>query len=186
VDTVSSDYLFRDAAGTEYKPADYLEQFARFVRENPNRIEAIQILLDRPRGWNTEALKELRAKLSTAPLRFTPDNLEKAHRIRYSKALVDIISMVKHAARENSPLLTAPERVDRAFERLTAGRSFTSEQHAWLGRIRAHLVPNLSIERDDFDIVPILSNPGGWGGANRAFDGKLAELVAEINEALAA
>jgi type I restriction enzyme R subunit len=94
--------------------------------------------------------------------------------------------MIKHAARDDSPLLTAAERVDRAFEKLTAGRTFTTGQQAWLDRIRQHLVTNLSIERDDFESVPVLSGPGGWGAANRAFEGKLAELVATINEALAA
>ena len=60
----------------------------------------------------TDALSELRRKLSTTPERFTPENLEKAHAARYHKSLVDIISMVKHAAREEEPLLTASERVE--------------------------------------------------------------------------
>ncbi|HKA07722.1 MAG TPA: DEAD/DEAH box helicase family protein, partial [Gemmataceae bacterium] len=68
-DTVSSEYLFRDIAGREYKPADYLVEFAKYIRDNPERVEAIQILLDRPKGWSTEALKQLRAKLSTSPFR---------------------------------------------------------------------------------------------------------------------
>jgi len=37
----------------------------------------------------------------------------------HRKALVDIISMVKHAAREESPLLTSAERVALAFGRGT-------------------------------------------------------------------
>jgi type I restriction enzyme R subunit len=54
-DTVSSDWLVREA-GQEYKPTDYLAAFARFVRENPNEIEAIRILLDRPQEWSAAAL----------------------------------------------------------------------------------------------------------------------------------
>ena len=185
-DAVSSEYLFRDAEGKEYKPADYLEQFAKFVRENPAQVEAIRILLDRPRGWGTAALAELRAKLATAPGRFTLDHLEKAHRAHHRKALVDVISMVKHAAKETEPLLTAAERVDRAFARLTAGRTFTPAQQAWLDRIRDHLVANLSIDRDDFENLPILADAGGWGSANKVFDGNLEELIATINEAVAA
>jgi type I restriction enzyme, R subunit len=186
VDTVSSDYLFGDAEGKEYKPADYLEQFARFVRDNPNQIEAIRILLDRPKGWGTTALKELKEKLSTAPERFTPDRLEAAHRAHYRRELVDIISMVKHAAKEGEPLLTAGERVDRAFAKLTAGRTFTPAQQAWLDRIRQHLVTNLSIDRDDFENLPILADPGGWGSANKAFGGQLSEFLLSLNEAVAA
>ena len=94
--------------------------FARFVRENPEQIEAIRILLERPRDWKTEALNELRQKLSLN--RFDEKDLQKAHKLVYNKALADIISMVKHAARQEEPILTAEERVDRAMEKVTAGK----------------------------------------------------------------
>src|SRR5438270_4180127 len=51
---------------------------------------------------STDALTELRLKLTATPERFTLDNLERAHAARYHKNLVDIISMVKHAAKERS------------------------------------------------------------------------------------
>jgi type I restriction enzyme R subunit len=185
-DQVSSAWLVRDAAGTEYKPEDYLQAFAAFVRDNSSRVEAIGILLDRPKHWSTEALAELKAKLQAAPQRFTVDALERAHRLRYDKALVDIISMVKHAAKEQEPLLTAEERVGRAFDRLTGGQTFTPVQRAWLTRIREHLIANLSIDEDDFENVPVLQHAGGWGNANRSFDGKLSSLLMAFNEAVAA
>lgn len=186
VDEVSSEYHIRDGTGKEYKPEDYLEAFARFVQENPARIQAIRILLGRPKGWSTEALKELKEKLIKAPQRFTVDLLQKAHQLRYDKALVDIISMVKHAAIEQEPLLTAEERVDRAFGQITAGQTFTDQQRQWLDRIRAHLVENLSIDRDDFDLSPVLNRAGGWKPADQVFGGKLAGLIEALNEAIAA
>jgi type I restriction enzyme R subunit len=185
-DTVSSAWLIRGADGREYKPEDYLAAFGRFVQENPLSIDAIRILLDRPKDWSTDALAELRQKLATTTERFTPENLEKAHAARYHKNLVDIISMVKHAAKEVEPLLTAQERVEKAFAKITAGRHFTDPQQKWLDRIRAHLVVGLSISREDFEIVPVLLDPGGWKPADRAFDGKLEQLLGELNAALAA
>ena len=77
--------------------------------------------------------------------------------------------MVKHAARDQEPLLTAEERVDRAFQQITAGREFTDEQRQWLDRIRDHLIENLSIDREDFDDLPVFARDGGWGQANREF-----------------
>jgi type I restriction enzyme R subunit len=62
----------------------------------------------------------------------------------------------------------------------------TQEQDQWLDYIRQHLVQNLSIEKGDFDLIPVLSSRGGWGRANRVFDGKLAELLAELNRELVA
>lgn len=185
-DHVTSTWLVRDALGREYKPEDYLEAFADFVRENPSKVQAIRILLNRPKDWGTEALVELKTKLAAAPQRFTVDVLEKAHRLRYDKALVDVISMVKHAARDEEPLLTADERVSRAFGRLIAKDEFTLEQQRWLERIREHLIANLSIDEDDFENVPVLQNAGGWGNANRAFKGRLPILLKAFNEAVAA
>jgi type I restriction enzyme R subunit len=185
-DTVSSTWLIRGADGKEYKPEDYLAAFSRFVQENPLPIEAIRILLNRPQRWSTDALAELRQKLATAPERFTQENLERAHAFQYHKNLVDIISMVKHAANGGEPLLTATERVERAFTTITAGRQFTPEQQQWIERIRAHLVVSLSIDREDFENVPILLDAGGWKPANKAFAGQLMDLLREMNSAVAA
>ena len=136
--------------------------------------------------WGTAALSELQRTLRQAPQRFTPERLEVAHRLTHQKALVDIISMVKHAADGEQPLLTAEERVRLALERLSEGRSFTAEQQRWLERIRQHLVENLTIDRDDFDAVPVLSHSGGWRRADRVFGGQLDSIIQDLNGAIAA
>lgn len=186
-DAVRSTWMLRDGDGNEYKPGDYLEAFATFVKENEAKIEAIRILLDRPRGWSASALTQLRDSLKRSPQRFTAENLEKAHANKYGKALVEIISMVKHAADAHAPLLTAVERTERAFTQVTARKSFTDEQRAWLDRIRQVMIANLSIERDDFEYQDALSKAGGWGAARRAFgEPQLDALLTELNEAIAA
>ncbi len=179
-DIVVSERLFKTADGRELKPEDYLIAFERFVRENPDRIEAIRILLNRPVEFRTEHLRELRAKLAARPERFTEPNLRRA----YQHNLADIISIVRHAAR-GEPLLSAQERVARAMARARAGRTFTQEQDGWLELIQAHLVENLVIERADFRAIPF-SRRGAWGRANGAFGGRLEELLNHINEAMAA
>lgn len=185
-DTVSSEYLIRDGRGQEHKPEDYLELFARFLRENATQIEAVQILLERPADWSTAALSELKQKLITAPERFTVDVLQKAHQLRYHKSLVDIISMVKHAAENESPLLTAQERADHAIALVSASRTFTTDQQQWLDRIRESLAENLSIDRDDFGLMPSLEGAGGWKAADQAFFGQLGELLRAVNAMIAA
>jgi len=40
--------------------------------------------------------------------------------------------------------------------RLTRGQEFTAEQQRWLERIRYHLIANLSIDKEDFENVPVL------------------------------
>jgi len=174
-DRVSSEFLFRTADGRDLKPEDYLIAFERFVKENPEHIDAINILLNRPKNFRTAELRELRIKLASRPERFTEQNLRQA----YHHELADIISMVRHAAL-NEPLLDAPERVDRALLRFREGKTFTPEQEEWLELIRDHLVENLVVDEADFRLIPF-SRHGGWNNANRVFDGKLKALLEEIN-----
>ena len=182
-DDVSSEVMIR--VGSDYqKPEDYLDAFARFVRENPEQIEAIRVVLERPKDWKTGALKELREKLALN--KFPEIELRKAHRLVYHKVLADIISMVKHAARAEEPIYSAEERVDRALERVTADKTFTEEQMKWLGYIREHLLENLTIDLEDFEHIPIFERHGGKVKADKVFDNKLGTLIADINYAIAA
>lgn len=177
-DEVDSEAVF--SIGSEYrKPEDYLVQFARFVKENPEQIDAIRILLERPKEWRTDVLDELRKKLRHN--HFSEKELQKAHKLVYKKSLADIISMVKHGAETQAPLLTAEERVDAAMARVTAGKTFSREQQQWLGYIREHLVQNLSIDLDHFDYAPIFERRGGLGKARAVFQDALNTLIEELN-----
>jgi type I restriction enzyme R subunit len=186
VDNVTSEWLVRGSDGQEYKPDDYLSAFASYVKSHAADLAAIQILTGRPRDWSPQALKELRDALARANPRFTYENLETAFRLKHKKALVEILSMVQRSADEQHPLLTATERVAAAFDKLTGGRTFTPEQQQWLDRIRDHLVQNLSIDEDDFDLVPVFEQAGGLGKVRRVFGAQLPQLLQDINEALAA
>jgi type I restriction enzyme R subunit len=179
-DEVSSTSFIRERNKT-YSFPDYIEEFQAFVRENRQTVDAIAVLLDRPSDMNTEVLSSLRKALAAQPQVFTETNLRRA----YQAELADIISMLKHAADDEQPLLSAEERVDRAIEQLRAGRSFTDEQERWLFRIREHLVKNLVMEREDFDVFPIFSNAGGGGKVQKAFGEALDDLLRDLNEKVA-
>ncbi|KKO20479.1 MAG: DEAD/DEAH box helicase family protein [Candidatus Brocadia sp.] len=182
-DDVTSEVMLRK--GKDYqKPEDYLVSFARFVNENKAQIEAIRILLEKPKDWKTEALNDLRKKLTTND--FSEKELQRAHKLVYHKDLADIISMVKHAAREEEPIYTAEERVDQAIQKVMAGKSLNEEQRNWMGLIRQHLITNLTIDLADFDYAPIFERQGGKGKAEKVFGGKLESLISEINCAIAA
>ena len=69
---------------------------------------------------------------------------------------------------------------------LKAKHAFGDEELQWMERIRTHLQENLSIDREDFDNQPVFARYGGWSKANRAFKGRLAALLKEVNEVIAA
>lgn len=168
------------------RPEDYLDRFHRFIEENSEEIEALQILLKRPNNWSAEALEELQQKLKEN--RFTEKNLQRAYELVHHKALADIISLIRSAYGTEPEVYTAQERVNRAIASITQGQDFTPEQLQWLGYIREHLIQiqNLSIDMDDFDYAPIFERYGGKGKAKKVFQGKLEMLIQQLNSVIAA
>ncbi|MDR3625816.1 MAG: type I restriction-modification enzyme R subunit C-terminal domain-containing protein, partial [Ignavibacteriaceae bacterium] len=183
-------YEIRDEVTSEEmilgeKPVDYLDSFCKFIKENPEQILAIKILLEKPKGWNPDMLNELREKLKKN--NFMEKDLQRAHKLIYSKSLADIISMVKHAAIEQLPILTAEERVKNAVARVIEGQNFTYEQMNWISLIEQHLIQNLSIDENDIENAPAFMQIGGIGKARKLFGKeKLKLLIEEFNFNIAA
>ena len=185
-DYVSSRVLFRAKDGRELGPQDYLKEFEAFVRGNPEHIEALEILVNRPKDFDTGQLKTLRDTLAVKPDDLVDKSTEKNLRRAYDKELADIISMIRHAA-TGGELLTAKRRVDKALMKVKSDRAFTEEQERWLALIRMHLIENLLLEKEDFDYLPIFTREGAsWAKLNRTFSGDLETIVQEINQAIAA
>ncbi|MDY6852757.1 MAG: type I restriction-modification enzyme R subunit C-terminal domain-containing protein, partial [Thermodesulfobacteriota bacterium] len=183
VDTVEHEVMFR-VGGDYQKPEDYLKLFEKFVRRNPEHIEAIDILLSRPKQWGTDALDELRKQLRQSD--FSEKDLQRGHALVYKKPLADIISMIKHASDYDVPILTAAERVDAAVEKIVRNHDFNDDQRTWLAYIKEHLIENLAIAEEDFALMPVFERQGGIGAARRVFGDRFEPLIKELNEALAA
>lgn len=183
VDTVSSDLMFKYGEKS-LQPADYLEQFSIFINENKEKIEALTILFNNPRKWNSAALKEIRNEMKKNS--FDEIKVQQAYRLTGHKALADIISMIKNAKDHKNPLLTASERVETAITKLMKKSTFNSEQTEWLNYIKEHLIINLAIDKDNFDLVPVLERHGGLAKAKKVFGNQFEEIIEMINEAVAA
>jgi type I restriction enzyme R subunit len=186
IDQVGSELLIRGGDGREYRPAEYRAAFQGYVQRSRASVRPIRVLLDRPEEWSPEMLADLRAVLHESAYHFSDRNLQRAFRATGEDVVVDLLSMVKRAAVAEAAVMTAEERARIAIERVRAGKSWTPEQDEWLDRIRRHLAENLSVNRDDFDLVPILSDRGGWGRAAQVFPDGLDDLVKRLNREMAA
>jgi type I restriction enzyme R subunit len=184
VDEVHSDILFYTKTKSGLKPDDYLIAFADFIRQKENEIEAISILLNRPKNWNTKALNELKTALKEND--FEETKLLLAHKVIYHKDIVDIISMVKHAAKETEPLLSPEERVNKAILKVTRGIKLNPEQEKWMGYIKEHLKQNMTLGEEDFKELPVFTDRGGLTRFKKVFPGSYSKIIAEINTAIAA
>ena len=91
-----------------------------------------------------------------------------------------------HHADHGDALMSADERVDAALRRLLGERKLTEPQQMWLGLIRRHLVANLAIAREDFELIEFEQAGATWSRVNRDFEGILPDLLVALNQAVAA
>lgn len=169
--------------GTYDKPEDYLKAFAQFVHDNAEKIEALKIVLNRPKDWSPDALDELRQVLRQND--YSEKELQKAHKAASHKNVADIISIVRHAAADQEPLYTAEERVSLAIEKIIGENNFSPEQLEWLNLIKQHMVTNLTLAELDFDLLPLFSRSGGISRASRVFGASLLPLIQQVNSTVA-
>ncbi|MCB9194848.1 MAG: DEAD/DEAH box helicase family protein [Flavobacteriales bacterium] len=170
--------------GDQLKPEDYLKQFATYVSENKAEIDAFKIILERPQQWSTKTLEELKKVLQSNG--FPVSKLDEVHKTIYQKELIDVISMIKHAVNEEEPLLTKFERVDNAISRAFQGHELSEDQQKWVEYLREHLKENLSIDEEDFRLMPVLESHGGWGKFKKVFGDISIEIIEKINQFIAA
>ena len=180
---VTSERVVREN-GKEYKPSSYLAAFGRFVYENSSTIDALRVLLTQPDGWSRDELQALRKAVRQGG--FSEAGLRKALRLDgqtpEGDGAADLLSIVHHTADPKRPLLTAAGRARRARDRAAVRLGGpTPEQARWLDRLEADLRENLSVDSDDFDLLPVLADPGGLGAARRAFGDALDDVLRALN-----
>lgn len=158
---------------------DYLDAFEKYVKANADKVAALGVLLQHPKDWRPAVMDERKRTLNQNG--FEPEKLQRAHRAKGFKALADVISIVKHAATTQSALLTADERVNRAMEKFIATHKLKPEQMQWLSLVREHLVKNLSMDEEDFDLTPLLEMRGGRAKAKQVFGLGFSTLASELN-----
>ena len=202
IDEASKDVLVN--AGFSVDAADRarrtVESFQKFIEDNKDEITALQILYSRPYGQRLtfREIKELANAIGRPPNRWTPEHLWQAYetldRSKVSgspgRVLTNIVSLVRFALHQDEQLVPFPSIVSERFdewmgEQEGTGRSFTEEQREWLERIRDHVAASLAITADDLDAVPFVQH-GGLGKAVQLFGDRLAPMLDELTEVLAA
>ena len=104
--------------------------------------------------------------------------------VNKSAGLVTANQNVFISEKKNS--IEVNERVDKAVGKLFAGKSLTDEQSAWIQYIKEHLIQNLTLNKEDFEYVPIFERHGGWGRFKKLFSSEAETIIKEINAAIAA
>ena len=131
-----------------------------------------------PRSWTTGRLWDAYRQLDQSRV------LGSSQRV-----LADIVSLVRYAVGHDDELAPFAEQAEQRFQgwlamQETAGRDFTGEQRQWLEDIKDHIAGSVSIEPGDLQLSPFAQR-GGIGRAHLLFGDGLAELLEELNLALA-
>ena len=207
IDEQTPDQLLRagfDAEALE-KAKSMLTSFRKFIEDNKDQIEALQVLYSQPyrAGLKFRHVKELASKLNQPPFFVDPNRPESLSRLwqayevvepdkvrgKGGRQLVDVIALVRHAMDPNTPLapvgMTVQERYQQWMsEKQSSGVMFTADQRKWLDAIKDHIAASLNIEQDDLEEVPF-NSIGGLGRAYELFGDKLMAILDELNERLA-
>jgi type I restriction enzyme R subunit len=202
LDEVTPDVLSESGFDEEAaeKARGLVDDFERFIEDNKDEIEALQILYSRPfrAGLRYGQVKELDAAIKRPPLGISRERLWMAYEaLEFGRAyrsggerLTDVISLVRHAIDSGEPLIPFAAAVQERYERWlaeqeVAGASFTPEQKQWLDAIKDHIATSLRIEQDDFEYGE-LQRLGGLGRVYRVFGEDLTKIMDDLNERLAA
>ncbi|WP_201860152.1 type I restriction-modification system endonuclease [Microvirga soli] len=167
--------------GSAKKPEDFLDSFTAFVKNNVNKIAALNVVVTRPRDLTRAQLRELRQELDKQG--FSEAHLRRAWSDATNEEIAaSIIGFVRQAAL-GDPLVPYEERVSAAMRRIMASRPWTEPQKLWLKRIGEQLSKEIVVDRQSLDRDPF-TNVGGFNRLNKVFDGHLEAVLADVNEEL--
>ncbi len=161
------------------RPKDYLEGFRDFVRDNQDKVAAINICATRPHELTRKALQELQKELISKG--YNEIQLRTAWREANNVDIAaTIIGYVRNAILD-MPVEPYEDRVNYAMKKILASRSWTPPQRKWLDRISKQFVQNTLVDRAALDEGQFLES-GGYTRLNKVFDGELTNVLAEIAE----
>lgn len=169
--------VFTGASG----PEDYISNFERYVRENINAVPALVAAVQRPRELTRKELKALAALLDAKG--FSEAELRRAYgRARNADIAAHVLGFVRQAAL-GDPLVPYATRVQNGVDRLLASRAWMPKQAQWLRRIGRALIEQPVGDPEILD-APAFRQQGGWATVDADFDGRLGEVLGDLNEAI--
>lgn len=165
--------------GGATKPEDYLKEFRDFIDNNMNQIAALNIVATRPKELTRAELKEL--KLTLDRNNFSETMLQTAWKQMTNEEIAaDIISFIRQRSMGDA-LISKEERIHSAIVKTKAAHPDMSKiQIGWLDKIEAYLMKETVLNKESFD-AEAFKNKGGYNAVNKAFAGKLDEIIDEIN-----
>jgi type I restriction enzyme, R subunit len=168
--------------GVTTKPEDFLSSFTRFVKDNVNKVAALQAVVQRPRELTRADLKAVKAALDQQG--FSEAALRHAWKQAKNEDIAaTIVGFIRQAAL-GDPLVPWTDRVRTAMDHITKRGTWTDPQRKWLYRIGRAVEQVGVADRVVLDEGQFREEMGGFNRLNRVFDGQLEAILGDINEEL--
>ena len=175
------------------KAKQVITSFKDFIEKNKDELTALQAFYNKGHlHWND--LKKMAEKIKTPPYCLTPVKIWQAYKQLKSQQvhgkslnkISDFVSLLRFELENIDILEPFGDTVDKRFSRWLSeqramGVGFTQEQLNWLEKIKGHIAESIEITADDFEYAPF-DQMGGLGKASMVFDGKLDEILRELEE----
>jgi type I restriction enzyme R subunit len=166
--------------GAYQKPADYLESFNDFIKNQLNQSVALGVVVNRPQDLTREQLREVRLLLDAN--NYSEANLQSAWRNQTNQEIAaSIVGFIRQAALGEA-LLPFEQRVAKAMEAIYALQPWTPVQRKWLDRLAKQLVHEVVI--DEKQIGQAFRNDGGSTRLDKLLGGNLSVVLDALNDNL--
>lgn len=164
--------------GKNQRPEDYIDGFNKFIKDNFNELQALQVVAKRPKDLTRQELRELKIKLDEKG--YSEGKLRAAYKQVTNKDIAaSIIGFIRKEAIGDA-LVPFEQRLEEAVERIKTVHPFTPIQLEWIDRIAQQIRKELVVDKDAFD-KGALKLKGGYRIASRVFQGKLEDILGELH-----
>jgi len=131
--------------GVNEKPADYLDSFNHFIRDQLNQSVALGVIVNKPKDLTREQLREVRLLLDEHG--YSEARLQSAWRNQTNQEIAaSIVGYIRQAALGEA-LLPFEQRVANAMQKIYALHGWTPVQRKWLDRLAKQLTHEVAIDQ---------------------------------------
>lgn len=167
--------------GKGAKPEDYLESFAKFIKENQNKIAALNIVCTKPTELSRKSLKELMLALDQEG--YNTKWLNTAWKEAKNEDIAaDIISFIRTLA-VGSSLISHEDRIKNAVQKVRKMKAWNKVQEKWIDRIELQLLKETVLRVENLNESPF-DDAGGFERLDKIFEQQLSEVIDLINKNL--
>jgi len=160
------------------RPETYLEGLREWIESNRDELDALQVVLQRPKELTREDLKEIQIELSRAG--YTEAQIREAFSEEKNQDIAASIIGFLRSRALGTPLMPYENRVDHALRYILKDRDWARVQERWLKRIAKQIKKNEVVDREALDEPPF-DQKGGFNRLNNIFDGQLPGVLDEMH-----